>query len=168
MNLTENFTLAEMTSSLTAERMGRPIVATGRVIRCLECLCEDVLQPARDFLRDELDEPVMIIVNSGYRPYWLNRWIGGSKTSSHMCGERTGLMEAAADIRIIGTKASLLSCAQILAGADNVDYDQLIYEGTWIHISWRAEEPRRQILTAKFSRNLWGKRKTTYHRGLLA
>lgn len=148
--------------------MGRPIVPSGRVIECLRGLAEYCLQPARDLLRELTGDDVRMIISSGYRPHWLNKAIGGSKTSAHLCGDSSDRMEAAADFRVIGTDRTLLDTARLIAGSSDVHYDQLIYEGTWIHIGWRSQGPRQELLTARFSRGTMGRRKTTYFHGLLA
>ena len=44
----------------------------------------------------------------------------------------------------------------------SIKYDQLIYEGTWVHISSdHRMRMRQQDVTAKF-----GRRKTTYSKGI--
>jgi hypothetical protein len=58
-------------------------------------------------------------------------------------------------------------CEVILRAAPEIRFDQLIYEGTWIHTGWRQQGARQQVLTATFEKTLWGK-KTHYHNGLRA
>jgi hypothetical protein len=170
-SLTENFALDEFLVSQTAERMGRPIEANARVIANLRYLCENVMQPIRDALQAEFGPDLRILVSSGYRPVWLNRKIGGSKTSSHCCGDKSRLSEAACDWRTIGADATLLEICQFIVqinGDEIIPFDQLIYEGTWIHTGWRANpnNGRGEVLTATFSRK-WGRKVTTYHQGLI-
>jgi zinc D-Ala-D-Ala carboxypeptidase len=150
VNLSPNFTLAELTFSETAIRMGRDVVPDEAVIANLQYLCETVLEP----LRAELG--TAIVVSSGYRPDWLNRAIGGSATSEHMSGR-------AADIRAIN-RTPLQVCR--VASTMNLPTNQLILEfGRWCHISVApmGEQGRRQVLTAKIING-----KAVYYPGLVA
>ena len=153
MRLSPNFTLEELCVSNTAARMGREIEPDAEVIANLTSLCRNTLQPTRELL----DTPV--IINSGYRPEWLNRRIGGSKTSQHMEGK-------AVDFRL-GTrsKLSLYDAAKMIVDSD-IPVDQLILEfNSWIHISW-SEEPRYEVLTA-YSERAEGVSRTRYMQGLI-
>jgi len=158
MRLSQNFTLAELCVSDTAERMGRPIEAPKEIIDSLRRGCRTVLQPIRTLNGGPL------IINSGYQPEWLNKAIGGSKNSQHMKGQ-------AADFRILRAQSNrtLLGLCRAIEKSD-IPYDQLIYEtGTWIHVSWAAyaQEPRRQALTMYRKPGLMAnKPKTTYVPGL--
>jgi zinc D-Ala-D-Ala carboxypeptidase len=152
MRLSPNFTLEELCVSNTASRMGREIEPDEVIIANLTSLCRETLQPIRELL----DVPV--IINSGYRPEWLNRRIGGSKTSQHMKGQ-------AVDFRLGSSiKVSLYDAAQMIVESD-IQYDQLILEfGEWIHISW-SEAPRGEVLTA-YSERAMGRSRTLYSKGL--
>ena len=67
-----------------------------------------------------------IRISSGFRSLMLNRHIKSSDTSAHIFGY-------AADFTCpsFGTP---LEVAKKIAGS-NLKFDQMIYEGTWIHIS---------------------------------
>jgi len=162
--LSDNFYLSEFLRSQTAERMGKAIVADQRVISNLNGLCAEVLQPIRNAIGMSMH------ITSGYRPIWLNKKIGGSRTSAHMCGDLTGFQEAAADFVVHPDENLLEVCKRILEadGEQHIPFDQLIYEGTWIHVGWRKRSPRGEVLTAKFSRNALGIKRTTYLQGLVA
>jgi zinc D-Ala-D-Ala carboxypeptidase len=162
MRLSPNFTLEELCVSNTAARMGREIEPDAEITTNLISLCRNVLQPTRELL----DTPV--IINSGYRPEWLNRRIGGSKTSQHMAGSTKPDRpeEAAVDFRL-GTrsKLSLYDAAQMIVESD-IPVDQIILEfNSWIHISW-SEEPRYEVLTA-YSERAEGVSRTRYVQGLI-
>jgi zinc D-Ala-D-Ala carboxypeptidase len=76
-------------------------------------------------------------VNSGYRHPALNRAVGGSDTSDHpngWCADWT--------CRSFGTPLAI--CRAIVASG--IRFDQLIEEGTWVHISF-APRLRGLILT---------------------
>ena len=72
MNLTTNFTLAELTASQVAARQGLNNNPSAGQIENLKKLCESILQP----IRNHYDAPV--IVSSGYRSAELCVIIGSS------------------------------------------------------------------------------------------
>ena len=87
MQLSKNFSLAELIRSNTAVTLGLDNSPPKSVIDNLKTLCERILQPLRDFFG------VPITISSGYRCAALNKAVGGSSSSQHMTGE-------AADIQI--------------------------------------------------------------------
>lgn len=135
MKLTENFTIQELTYSVTAEANkidNRPSV---QVVANLKALCENVLQP----LRNILGCPVLI--TSGFRCAELNKKIGGRPNSQHLTG-------FAADFVVPGK--TLKEVFQIIK--TKLPYDQLLYEYSkdglcWIHVSFRNDgRNRRQAI----------------------
>jgi zinc D-Ala-D-Ala carboxypeptidase len=131
MNLTKNFTLAEMTFSQTATRNNIRNIPDDQDIKNLKLLCQKILQP----LRDNLGKPIK--VTSGYRSPILNKAIGGSTNSQHTLGQ-------AADIIVPGLTARQI-CRKIIDL--KLPYDQLILEfDSWCHVSY-GNRHRRQILT---------------------
>ena len=154
MNLTENFTLAEMTKSETALRKNMPNIPTEADVANLKLLAEKVLQPLRDHYG------VGIKVNSGYRCPDVNAAVGGSRTSDHCKGQ-------AADIEIAGIPNATL--AQYIK--DSLQYTQLILEfytpgvpdSGWVHVSYDANNLKCQTLTATKKDG-----KTAYLNGLVA
>lgn len=88
-------------------------------------------------VRALLGQPIH--VNSGYRSPELNAAVGGSKASAHMSGH-------AVDFICPGIGAPLAVCRVI--AASSLAFDQLIEEGTWVHISF-APALRRQVLTKR-------------------
>ena len=142
MNLSDNFTLAELTKSQTAVRKGIRNEPSTEHINNLIHLARTILQPVREYL----GEPVMI--SSGYRSPELCEAIGSSAKSQHAKGE-------AADFEIPGIDNKELA-AWIVA---NTEFDQLILEyyiendpnSGWVHCSVKTppEEGRKQILQAK-------------------
>ena len=99
----------------------------------------------------ELLGNVAIKVNSAYRSQAVNKAVGGSKASAHTLGY-------AVDFTAYGHTP--LTIANTLAKSD-LKFDQLIYEGTWVHISFDPKM-RREILTAKFKNG-----KATYLKGIV-
>lgn len=119
MNLSKNFQLIEFIRSQTAERLGINNTPSPVVMNNLRTLCETLEQ-----IRELLDRPIQI--TSGYRSIELNRKVGGASTSAHLSG-------FAADFTCdsFGTPKEIVK--KILDS--NIKFDQLICEGTWVHIS---------------------------------
>jgi zinc D-Ala-D-Ala carboxypeptidase len=111
MNLTQNFTLSEMTKSETALRFGMANDPSETEIENMRLLCENVLQKVRDYYG------MGVKVNSGFRHPLVNAKVNGSTTSDHCKG-------FAADIEIPGIPNADL--AQWIA--DNCEFRQLILE----------------------------------------
>jgi hypothetical protein len=133
MNLSENFTLEEMTASETAARYHIDNTPPNEVLlnlRRLALFLEDV--------RKTLDKPIHI--NSAYRSPEANEKVGGKPTSQHCRG-------TAADIKVKGMTPDQVVRAIIKAG---LKYDQVIREfDSWTHISipnGKEIEPRLQAL----------------------
>jgi hypothetical protein len=134
LNLSPHFTLEEFTRSEAATRKGldnTPDADTLEVLRSTAIGLEEV--------RALLDAPIE--VTSGYRSPKVNSAVGGSATSQHCKGE-------AVDFRAPQFGTPLEICREIMAS--DIVFDQLIYEGTWVHISF-ASQPRRSMLTAHFN-----------------
>jgi zinc D-Ala-D-Ala carboxypeptidase len=130
--LTPHFTFEEACHSDKAIQYGidntMPSIYTGNAINLARYVLE--------FIRQHFDQPFS--PQSWYRCERLNTLVGGSKTSDHMQG-------AAADIVV--PKVSLMALAEYIR--DNLDFDQLILEPTWVHVSYRYGKNRKQVLTNK-------------------
>jgi hypothetical protein len=154
MNLSPNFTLAEMVKSETALRHDMDNTPGEQEIAALKLLCEKVLQPIRDHYGKGVK------VNSGFRHPEVNAKVGGSKTSDHCRGQ-------AADIEIPGVANAEL--AEWIR--DNLEFRQLILEfytpgipdSGWVHVSYVAEDNKKQVMTATKKDG-----KTVYLPGLVA
>lgn len=148
MQLSPNFSLAELTRSQTALRKGLSNVAPDWAVPKLKLVCEHILEP----VRAHYGRPVRVL--SGYRSPEVNVAVGGAATSQHCKAE-------AADFVVPGV-SNLAVCQWIQR---NIPFDQLIYEfgeAGWVHCSWRDGPLRGQELTAR------GGGKTVYLRGLIA
>lgn len=137
MQISKNFTLAELYASDTAKKRGinnRP--TDTQTILNLCALVHNVLQPLRNALGK-------IDLSSGYRCPRLNEAVGSRSTSQHLRGE-------AADIRIHGDKEYGRRVFKWIM--EHCDFDQLIWEhdsaGTyWVHVSYKANgQNRRQVI----------------------
>ena len=154
MNLTKNFTLAEMTKSETALRYDIDNTPNEQEISSMKLLAEKVLQPVRDHFGKGVK------VNSGFRNQDVNQKVGGSRNSDHIRGQ-------AADIEIPGIPNAEL--AEWIK--DNLEFNQLILEfytpgvpdSGWVHVSYIPEANRNQVLTATKKDG-----KTVYLQGLVA
>jgi zinc D-Ala-D-Ala carboxypeptidase len=154
MQLTNNFSLSEMTKSETALRLNLPNDPSQEVIDNLKTLCEKVLQPVREHYGKGVK------VNSGFRHPDVNAAVGGVRTSDHCMGQ-------AADIEIPGVPNHEL--ADWIA--NNLDFTQVILEfytrgvpdSGWVHVSYVPSNLKKQQLTATKQDG-----KTIYLPGLLA
>lgn len=128
MQLTPHFSLAELTVTKT-KIDNTPPKDVVEVLRTTAFYMEKV----REILGN-----VAITINSGYRSPDVNRAVGGTSNSSHTYGY-------AVDFTAYGHTP--LTISNILAKS-NLKFDQLIYEKTWVHISF---DPRMRgnILTLK-------------------
>jgi len=130
MKLSKNFTLAEMTKSQTASRMGLDNNPSEDEQENLRLLCERVLQPVRDHFNK------VLTISSGFRNIVLSQKIGSSAKSQHCAGE-------AADFEIFGVPNNEVSDWI----KENMMFDQLILEfwepgqpnAGWIHVSYKKE-----------------------------
>lgn len=133
MNLSPHFTLAELLESQTATRRGIDNTPSPTVLANLARLAAFLEQ-----VRTVAGGP--LTVSSGYRSPALNKAIGGAANSAHVLG-------LAADINSPGVAPKTL--AKVIQAA-GLPFDQLIYEGTWVHVGLSDGPPRRQVLTATF------------------
>ena len=141
MQLSKYFTLAELTPSGTAKRLGIKNDPTPAHLECLKGLSVNVL----DKVREHFGKPIW--VSSGYRSKALNDVTpGSSATSQHCTGE-------AADLDQDGRGTGVTNKMVFDYIKDNLVFDQLIYEyGTdanpdWIHVSWESKgKQRKQVL----------------------
>ena len=137
MNLSQNFSLRELTKSQTAERKGISNEPTEEHIENLKLLCTNVLQKVRD-------EFGVVSISSGYRSQALCQAIGSKITSQHARGQ-------AADFECYSVDNNKLFNWIV----DNLEFDQAIlefYTGApdrgWIHISYDENDNRKQTLRA--------------------
>jgi len=134
MNLTEHFTLDELTASEAAERNGWDNTPNETELANLKRLAA-FLEEVKTALGGR---PVM--VNSAFRSKQVNDAVGSKDTSQHRIG-------CAVDIRVPQLTPDQVVKAIVAAG---LEYDQLIREfDRWTHISipnTPETAPRRQVL----------------------
>ena len=128
MKLSKNLSLAEVTKSNTAERLGIDNTPDDWATENLRKVAEYVFQPLRDAFK------CPIYVSSGYRSAELNAAIGGAKRSQHMEGRALDL-----DADVFGRCTNGEIFRWIL---NNLTFDQLIWEfgddddPDWVHVSF--------------------------------
>ncbi len=145
MQLSKNFKLNEFTASQTATRKGIDNTPAAPIIERLRMLA-NTLEQVRTLLGDN-----SIRISSGYRCLALNRAIESGDSSAHVQGY-------AVDFTCPGF-GTPKEVANKIAQSD-IKYDQIIYEGTWIHLSVDPRN-RRDVLTANFKGG-----KATYTKGI--
>jgi len=136
MKLSKNLSLNEVIKSNTAIKKGIDNSPTQEHLESLKLLAENIFQPIREHFG------VPIGISSGYRSEALNRIIGGSSTSQHCKAEA---LDLDADIYGKITNKQIFDFIK-----DNLDFDQLIneFDYSWIHVSYKKEGNRKQILKA--------------------
>ena len=142
MKLSKHFTLAELTRSATAQRLGLENSPTVQELANLMRLA-GVLEEVRRVLGHR-----PILISSGFRSEAVNKAVGGATTSAH----RLGL---AADFTCPSFDSPLAVCQAV--AASDIEFDQLIHEkGAWVHLGLSQGTPRTQLLTFDGSRYLSG------------
>ena len=139
--LTSDFHLSEFLHSDKAVRLGLDNIPDALAMASIR----NFLAPGMQQVRDLIGAPINI--SSGYRAPQVNAAVGGSRSSQHMQG-------LAADFTapFFGTPIQI---ARAIV-ASHIKFDQLIQEGSWVHISFSAA-PRRQalIIDARGTRPMW-------------
>lgn len=133
MKLTEHFYLEEFTQSDYALRHGIKNIPSPKVKQNLQVLANGLEE-----VRALLGKPIFI--TSGYRGIDLNRAIGGAATSAHTLGYAADFV-----CHSYGTPEQITDAIK----DSGIEYDQLICEGTWVHISFDPKQ-RNQTLRALF------------------
>lgn len=136
MRLSKNFTLAELTRSNTATRLGIFNTPCYEHLQSLQRLITKLIQP----MRDELGA---IRISSGYRSPELNRAISGSLKSQHCKGE-------ALDLQFWKDGMMCNKAIYDWVKSSGLEFDQMIneYDFAWVHVSLKENKNRKQILEA--------------------
>ena len=135
MQLSDHFTLSELTKSSTAERLGIANEPGSVEVENLTMICDQILEPVRNHYG------VPFAPNSGFRCLELNRAIGSSDSSQHVAGE-------AVDFEVPGVP----NRDTALWVMDNCQFDQLILEfykegvpdSGWVHCSYTVDGDNRK------------------------
>lgn len=136
--LTQHFTLAELTASNTAARLKLENTPPPEALASLLYTAEML-----ERIRATLGVP--IIVTSGYRSPALNRAVGGVTSSDHTTGQAADIVAPR-----YGTPyavASLLAPLVSTLGIGQLLYEQ-IGSKSWVHVSTKVPSaPRNRILS---------------------
>lgn len=159
--LSPHFRLSELTLSQAAVRHGVGNTPNPEQLANLRRTAA-MLEQLRTLLGNK-----PIVISSGFRSAAVNSLVGGSLKSAHLSG-------LAADLTCPSFGTPLQVCRAIVASG--LAFDQLIYEGTWVHLAAPPQGTeaanadiapaacRRQVLTARFAPNS----PTRYVQGLVA
>lgn len=135
MKLSEHFSLEEATFSSTAVSRGLENIPAEAELTRMKYTASK-MEIVRTLLGDN---PIKI--NSWFRGPAVNKAVGGVSTSQHARGE-------AVDFTSAWFGSPLEICKLLMEHKGLVGYDQLIYEQTWVHISFvKGKQPRGTELT---------------------
>ena len=123
--ISEHFTMFDVVNSATAIAKKIDNRPTAQNITNATALAKNILEKI----------PFPFRINCWLRNEALNKAVGGVKTSQH---------QTAQAIDITPTKDAIELVYQWIK--KNLIYDQLIHEGTWIHISFSLIKNRKQSL----------------------
>lgn len=133
--MSKYFSIKEFTKSKIAQQNGIKNIPDTEIVKNLERLALELLDPVRVFLK----RPVHI--NSGYRSVELNAAIGGTENSAHTLG-------CAADL--VADQAEQLAILRFLADKDILFDQAIIYPNRgFIHLSLMPKGNRREFLISK-------------------
>lgn len=123
--LSDHFTLEEATFSATAARNGIDNVCQSQMI--ISNATKTALKMEK--VRALLGKPIS--VGSWIRCIALNRALGSKDTSQHIKGE-------AVDFTCFAFGSPFEICKKLIEHKEVINWDQLILEHTWVHISWNS------------------------------
>ena len=133
------FSIAEMTRSDTARRLGIDNTPPDSIKKNLTLFIEKVLDP----IREDWGSP--IIVSSGYRCPELNKAVGGANTSGHQYGY-------CADLQVKGGMKKIRELADFILKwmkDHNMKWDEILFEHsggvTWLHFCWIGKDGKQRM-----------------------
>ena len=157
--LSQHFSVEEATISQTASRLG--------IDNSIAAFSTDILQQAirtatkMEKIRSLLGN-ISLHIDSFLRCLELNRALGSKDTSQHIRGEAVDF--------ICPSYGTPLEIAQlIVANKDLIQFDQLIMEHTWVHVSFCPPgcKPRSEVLSLIQNKQSDRSIKTSYVSGLI-
>ncbi|MGY8903201.1 MAG: D-Ala-D-Ala carboxypeptidase family metallohydrolase [Burkholderiales bacterium] len=133
--LTEHFSLAELTASTTANKLSIDNTPGPEALAQLQRTAEML-----ERIRSTLGVPIKI--NSGYRSLLLNKAVGGVPTSDHSRGMAADFVAPG-----YGTPYDIAKALAPLVSVLGIG--QLIHEfGQWVHVSTRVPgSPANRVIT---------------------
>lgn len=142
MELSKNFTLNEFIRSATAKRFNIDNTPSSEHIERLKVLCEEVLQPARDYFESKYEDS-FIKITSGYRSVDLCLKLGSSARSFHAFG-----YAADCELYIKQNGVFVESNKELFEYIkDNLPFTELIdeYDFSWVHVAYNPNDSRKMI-----------------------
>lgn len=134
-NLSRHFTYREATYSVTARARNIDNNPNETQLEAMKYTALK-MEAVRQILNDKA-----IYVTSWFRSAALNKAIGGAQSSQHSKGE-------AVDFHCHGFGLPKRVALELQKHKDILEYDQLILEPTWVHISFtQTKPPRKNDLT---------------------
>lgn len=148
MNLSKNFTLAELVRSSTAQRMGVDNTPTADALQQLQRTAQ-MLERVRAHLGGK-----QVLINSGYRNRVVNAAVGGVTSSDHAQG-------MAADIRVPAYGTAYEVAKALAPHISELGIGQVIYESVggahWVHVSTRIPaQAVNRVITVSGKQTLLG------------
>jgi putative chitinase len=144
-NLSEHFTLEELSASPTAKKLGLSNTPTPEHIENMKVVCDKILEP----VRAHFGKPIKI--NSSYRAPAVNKAVGGATKSQHCNGEAVDFIVPGVDNKTVADWVG-----------DHLEFDQVILEfyvskngpnSGWVHVSFKRDgSNRHQLLIATKSK----------------
>lgn len=136
MRLSKNFVLSEVTRSNIAKRLGIENEPSKKHLQNIKNIIINLIQPMRDAIGP-------IRISSGYRSPNVNRAVNGSFKSQHCKGE-------ALDLQFWSDGEISNKAIYDWVLSSDVEFDQMIneFDFSWIHISLKDKDNRKQVLEA--------------------
>ena len=127
IRLSKYFTLYDLSKSPTASKCGfvEQFYVPDKVINNLKKLCENVLDKILVKFPD-------MQITSGYRCKRLNKKVGGVYNSQHIKGEAADLID--------------INFEEMWNFIQSLEFDQLILEEDHIHVSYREQNNRHEVI----------------------
>jgi len=153
MRISKHISYKEATRSNTAIRFGILNHPSQKVLDVMRLTSNKIFEPLRRHFG------VPIYISSFYRSWLLNKKLGGSINSGHPLGEAIDLDDILGGV----TNSDMFYWIK-----NNLEFDQLIWEygdddePKWIHVSYRLNNNRNQVLKAVRYRTWYGSYKTRY------
>ncbi len=128
--ISEHFTYGEVIGSKIADNLGMDNELPPEYFPKVELMARDVLEKVREHFKTP------VIITSWYRCPALNQMISNNPDSQHTKGE-------AVDFKVKGVK----DVDVVKYIYDNLVFDQLILERSWVHISLKDSSNRKEVLS---------------------
>lgn len=130
------FTIEELCKSTKADELNIRNIPSTENVRNMNKLIEVILDP----IREKWGKP--IYVNSGFRNLAVNKAVGGTSNSHHLC--KNGYAAADITTRSLSENKKLFELIKSM----NLPICQCIdeYGYKWVHVSWHPTDIRKQFL----------------------